>query len=634
MTWDEETFGLEYDLDIYMVVAVDFFNMGAMENKGLNVFNTKYVLANDETATDRDYHNIESVIGHEYFHNWTGNRVTCRDWFQLSLKEGLTVFRDQQFSTDMGSPVFNRIEAVKVIRTSQFAEDAGPMSHPIRPDKVIEMNNFYTVTVYDKGAEVIRMMHALLGKEGFRKGMDLYFERHDGQAVTCDDFVQAMEDAGQVDLGRFRRWYSQSGTPVVVVKDSYDAENRTYTMDIEQINAPTADQTEKQPLHIPFDVELLDSKGQSMPLLIDGKPVNSVLNVLEQHNRFVFEQIDEAPVPVLLKNFSAPVKLEYDYSDEALLHLIAHASDDFSRWDACQSFYLAKVKQYLAKSEGFTIGEGFIEVCTQLLADESVDKILSGEVIKVPSFEMIAASFEEIDIDGINNALAEITNQLSSALIEPLLACHKHNSADKYDNSQPAIAARTLKNACLKLMAGHQNEKVSAVLAEQYRQSDNMTDTLGVLDAMSEANSPDFEHFMSDFEQQWQHDPLVMDKWFTLHAKRNSESVYDTIEQLNSHSVFNINNPNRVRAIYAAFPHYNSVQFHAADGRGYRLLTDLLLKLDAINPQTAARLVAPLLAFKRFDAARQTLVREQLQRLADLDGLSRDVYEKVSQALR
>lgn len=633
MKWDEDTFGLEYDLDIYMIVAVDFFNMGAMENKGLNIFNSKYVLAKPETATDKDYHGIEAVIGHEYFHNWTGNRVTCRDWFQLSLKEGLTVFRDQQFSSDMGSEVVNRIDAVKIMRTLQFAEDAGPMAHPIRPEKVIEMNNFYTVTVYDKGAEVIRMMHTLLGKDNFRKGMDLYFERHDGTAVTCDDFVAAMEDASGVDLGQFRRWYSQAGTPVLKVNTKYDEQNQNYVLDIEQINPQTPDNKEKLPLHIPFDFELLDRDGQSIALNIDGQNVSSVLHVKGKHNRFVFSNVTVKPVPVLLRKFSAPVKVNYDYSNDELLHIIAHAGDDFSRWDAAQTLYLNLVKQYIENSQRLEDLDQVVEVYKALLADKSLDKALVAEIITIPLFETVAGNFDVIDVDGISSALESIGDQLAQALAEPLMAAYLENISDSYCASQQAVAERSLKNACLQLLGRLDGEQYANVLQSQYEKADNMTDSLAVLCAANGAKRQEFRTLMADFEQKWLKEPLVMDKWLTLQGRWPGDDVIETIEKLHEHPAFNIENPNRVRSLYNNFAQYNPTQFHHISGRGYQCLTDLLIKLNGINPQTASKLITPLLAYKRFDSARQALVKAQLERLAAMEDLSKDLYEKVHQAL-
>ena len=638
MKWDEDTFGLEYDLDIYMIVATDFFNMGAMENKGLNVFNSKYVLANNATATDTDYHQIEAVIGHEYFHNWTGNRVTCRDWFQLSLKEGLTVFRDQQFSSDMGSVVTNRIDAVKTIRTNQFAEDAGPMAHPIRPEKVIEMNNFYTVTVYNKGAEVIRMMHSLLGAQNFRKGMDLYFERHDGTAVTCDDFVKSMEDASGVSLVQFRRWYSQSGTPVLKVNTEFNADNSTFTLSVSQINGETADKSAKLPFHIPFAVELLGSEGNSIPLSIDGQAANSVLDVCEQENQFVFEGVTEAPVPVLLLNFSAPVKVDYTYEDSSLLHIIKYAASDFSRWDAAQSLFLNKINQYIADRDGFSLGDDFVQTYKSLLTNDQLDKALIAELLTVPAFENVAGNFKVVDVDGINDARSAIAKALGESLYSELMSCYKANVVDAYELTQLGVAQRALKNACLSLLAycqqGNEKEQVNSVMSAQFEQSDNMTDSLAVLSACNKACHSEFFTYMDAFEQKWTSDALVMDKWFALHACWPKSDVFLTIEELAEHTVFNIENPNRVRSLFGSFVMGNSHQFHDISGKGYRLLADLLIKLNSINPQTASRLITPLMSFKRYDATRQQLMREQLERVAALPDLSPDLFEKVTSSLK
>ncbi|MFT4929525.1 MAG: aminopeptidase N, partial [Phenylobacterium sp.] len=539
---------------------------------------------------------------------------------------------------DMGSPVVNRIEAVKVMRTNQFAEDAGPMAHPIRPEKVIEMNNFYTVTVYDKGAEVIRMMHSLLGVENFRKGMDLYFERHDGTAVTCDDFVAAMEDASGVDLGQFRRWYSQSGTPRLNVNTQYDSANQRYTLNVEQVNDATVDQSEKQALHIPFDIELLDAQGQAIPLVIDGQAVGSVLDIRQTQNQFVFEQVKEAPVPVLLQNFSAPVKVAYDYQQSGLLHIIDNASNDFCRWDAAQTLYLNKINEFISDPEGFTLGDDTIEVFKALLnlsldKTASLDKALVAQILTIPAFASIAGNFGIVPVDGIHQGLAAIKSALSSSLAEQLMACYQDNVTTVYDQSAQAIANRALKNACLKLLAHQPGEAVNAALATQFEQSDNMTDTLAVLAACQGANHPDFFTYMTTFEKQWREDMLVMDKWFGLHASWSKSDVFDTIETLYQHSAFNIENPNRVRAILGSFAALNSHQFHNISGQGYRTLTDMLIKLNTINPQIASRLLTPLLSFKQYDDTRQQLMREQLERLAALPDLSKDLFEKVAQSL-
>lgn len=469
MKWDEERFGLEYDLDIYMIVAVDFFNMGAMENKGLNIFNSKFVLANDQTATDRDYLGIEAVIGHEYFHNWTGNRVTCRDWFQLSLKEGLTVFRDQEFSSDLGSRAVNRIDNVRIIRGPQFAEDASPMSHPIRPDKVIEMNNFYTLTVYEKGSEVIRMYHTLLGEEGFQKGMKLYFERHDGTAATCEDFVSAMEDATGVDLKQFRLWYSQSGTPTLRVNSEYNAEAKTYALTVEQFTEATQDQAEKQALHIPFDIELYDSKGQTIPLIINGESVHNVLDIKQDKQTFVFENVADQPVPSLLREFSAPVKLEYDYSDAELIFLMKHATNDFARWDASQMLLAKYIRQNVTNVQTGSevqLSEDLIDAFRGVLLDENLEPAFIAQVFSLPSINEITGWYKQIDVDAVDTVLNSITVSLSAALEDELSATYHTLKQAEYTIDHAAIGKRALRNQCLQFLA--HTDKGNTLVKAQY----------------------------------------------------------------------------------------------------------------------------------------------------------------------
>ncbi|EIQ93140.1 aminopeptidase N, partial [Yersinia pestis PY-03] len=470
MKWDETRFGLEYDLDIYMIVAVDFFNMGAMENKGLNVFNSKYVLAKAETATDKDYLNIEAVIGHEYFHNWTGNRVTCRDWFQLSLKEGLTVFRDQEFSSDLGSRSVNRIENVRVMRAAQFAEDASPMAHAIRPDKVIEMNNFYTLTVYEKGSEVIRMMHTLLGEQQFQAGMRLYFERHDGSAATCDDFVQAMEDVSNVDLSLFRRWYSQSGTPLLTVHDDYDVEKQQYHLFVSQKTLPTADQPEKLPLHIPLDIELYDSKGNVIPLQHNGLPVHHVLNVTEAEQTFTFDNVAQKPIPSLLREFSAPVKLDYPYSDQQLTFLMQHARNEFSRWDAAQSLLATYIKLNVAKyqqQQPLSLPAHVADAFRAILLDEHLDPALAAQILTLPSENEMAELFTTIDPQAISTVHEAITRCLAQELSDELLAVYVANMTPVYRIEHGDIAKRALRNTCLNYLAFGDEEFANKLVSSQ-----------------------------------------------------------------------------------------------------------------------------------------------------------------------
>ncbi len=632
MKWDEDTFGLEYDLDIYMIVAVDFFNMGAMENKGLNVFNSKCVLASKETATDTDYHTIESIIGHEYFHNWTGNRVTCRDWFQLSLKEGLTVFRDQEFSADMGSKAINRISAVKVMRTHQFAEDSGPMSHPIRPEKVIEMNNFYTVTVYDKGAEVIRMMHTLLGKDKFRKGMDLYFQRHDGQAVTCDDFVKAMADASGIDLNQFKYWYSQSGTPELTVSDHFDELTKQYTLTITQMHKATADQTTKKMLHIPFSIELLDTQGKPIELWFNEKPVNKVLNLKQEKQHFVFDNMNEKPVAVLLENFSAPCKLICEYTDEQLIHIVKHASSDFSRWDAQQMLFTNIFMKAITHGSN-KLDIQVLDLLKSVLNDPLIDKELAAELLKLPSFETLSAAYNPVPIE----RLLELTDSYEHQIVQYLFDDFKKVYLAQQDNDEldaGSVAKRALKNMCLFYLAKAPNETdtVNRFLQEQ-SQSTNMTNSLAALNAVVQSSHILTESLLNSFAEKWQHDVLVMDKWFAMNAMLNRDNIIQHITKLYQHPNFDIANPNRVRALVSNFTHFNIKHFHHISGSGYILLTELLIKLDKINPQNASRMITPLLSWKRYDPTRQQLILAQLKKLNSIEGISDDLFEKVEKAL-
>ncbi|CAH9060385.1 Aminopeptidase N [Pseudoalteromonas holothuriae] len=632
MKWDESRFKLEYDLDIYMIVAVDFFNMGAMENKGLNVFNSACVLANQQTATDRDYHTIESIVGHEYFHNWTGNRVTCRDWFQLSLKEGLTVFRDQEFSSDLGSRGLNRIDAVMAMRTHQFAEDAGPMAHPIRPNKVIEMNNFYTVTVYNKGAEVIRMMHTLLGEENFQKGMQLYFERHDGQAVTCDDFVAAMQDASQTNLSQFKLWYEQVGTPTLTVATEFDDISATYTCTFTQKNAQN--DPVQSPLHIPFAIELLDKNGHALALKVNGKTTSKIIDVTHPEQSITFEQIPEQPVAVLLEDFSAPVIVNYDYKLSELVHIIAHASSDYARWEATQQAFklevLEGVKQYNAHGT-ISLSCELVDTFNALLCKRQGDLALLAELIRVPSFDTLSSEFECIPVDALNTCIVQFELDIATRLANPLKQTYE-SCEEKGEMSHKAVSARALKNVCLYYLAMVCDEKILSWIQSQL-DCDNMTLKLGALKAVFNAQLPCSEPSMAVFDSQWRHDLLVMDKWFALQATQKSDQAIANIKNLYEHPCFDKSNPNRVRALVGSFARGNAVQFHRLDGQGYRLLGDLLVELNAINPQNASRMLTPFMSWKRYDKARQKLMKEQLERLSKLTDLSGDLYEKVDKAL-
>ena len=635
MKWDEERFDLEYDLDIYMIVAVDFFNMGAMENKGLNIFNDKYVLANPQTATDDDYLAIESVIAHEYFHNWTGNRVTCRDWFQLSLKEGLTVFRDQEFSSDTGSRPVNRINNVKFLRTVQFAEEAGPMAHPIRPEKVIDMNNFYTGTVYEKGAEVIRMLHTLLGEEGFQKGMKLYIAENDGKAATCEDFVSAMERANDLDLTQFRRWYSQSGTPELTISDRYDEKNHVYQLQVSQLTPPTADQMEKVNLHIPLKIALYDEKGAAQTLYDADGVVDNVLNITQKDQTFEFHNIYTKPVPALLCDFSAPVKLDYDYSTSQLITLLKFAENGFIRWDATQMLLAAELRRNVIsyqQGQPLDLSAETAAVLYQVLDNYQKDIELTSLILTLPKATEFAELFKTIDPDAISAVREFMAQTIADNLKELLLKTYNQIRLDEYQINRQDIALRKLRNVCLSYLA--YSNIGNNLVNKHYTYSNNMTDTLAALTSATQAKLACRDSLLADFEQKWQHDGLVMDKWFALQATRPEENVLQNVMQLIDHPSFNFNNPNRVRSLIGAFAGQNLKAFHAIDGSGYRFLTDILIKLNKSNPQVASRLIEPLIRFARYDAQRQTLMKRALERISETEDLSRDLFEKIEKALQ
>ena len=635
MRWDETEFGLEYDLDIYMIVAVDFFNMGAMENKGLNVFNSKFVLANAETATDEDYFNIESVIAHEYFHNWTGNRVTCRDWFQLSLKEGLTVFRDQQFSADMSSPIVNRIKNVKVIREHQFAEDASAMSHPIRPDEVIEMNNFYTVTVYDKGAEVIRMLFTLLGKQGFLKGCELYFQRFDGQAVTCDDFVQAMEDANHKDMHQFKRWYSQSGTPRLLVTDSFDTTTSTYRINFEQQHSATFDQKDKQNLLIPIQFSLLDHDLKPLPLDNKGS-TQATLELSKAQQSLEFKGLSAKPIPSLLHNFSAPIKLDFSYSEQHLADIMLGSPDDFARWDASQRLFSDCIHNLAecSKQQQQKIIDSNLAKFQPILSSEKMSLALKAEILSIPSFETLFQQVDSVDIDHLYSARKQVMKGLAQRFQIEWESLYLSFEQPSYAYQAEQVEQRKIKNLALKYLALSDHANIETLLNNQFNLADNMTDSLGVLSAAQVGNLETFENLMSKFEQKWHNDPLVLDKWFALHANTERPDILSRINMLMGHSQFTINNPNRVRALVATFSFYNVSGFHNLDGSGYKFVADYLIQLNKVNPQVAARIITPLIQWQKVDPSRQQLMKHQLVRIGDTPELSKDLYEKITKSLR
>ncbi len=638
MQWDEQTFGREYDLDIYNIVAVDDFNMGAMENKGLNVFNSKYVLAKQDTATDTDFMGIEGVIGHEYFHNWSGNRVTCRDWFQLTLKEGLTVFRDQQFTADMNSAAPKRIDDVNILRTVQFAEDAGPMAHPIQPASYQEINNFYTVTVYNKGAEVIRMIHTLLGVDKFRQGMDLYFERFDGQAVTTEEFVNTMEDASQVDLSQFRRWYTQAGTPEVTVKENYDANEKIYRLELSQSTPNTPGQEEKLPFHIPVKISLLAKNTEAVPLRLDSayEQTANLLNFTQNEQQFEFNNIREKPVISILRGYSAPVKLNFERDDEELAFCMAHETDDFNRWEAGQRLstrLILTLVDSINTGGELLLPDYYVNACEKIVNDKRLDKALIARALTLPSLMYVGEMMPVIDVDAIHQAREFIYTQLAQKLESALLAVYKENSQDEYNLSPESMGERFLRNQALSYLMylGGQGELLAK---QQYQSADNMTDQMAAFKSLLHHEAVSSDDTTTAFYQQWKHDNLVMDKWFTVQATVPHASVKARVKQLFEHKDFDIKNPNRVRSLLGAFCSANPTCFHDASGFGYELLEEYIEKIDAMNPQIASRLCVPLTRWKRYNETRQQLMRSALQRLISLPNLSNDVSELVEKSLK
>ena len=644
MAWDEETFGLEYDLDIYMIVAVDFFNMGAMENKGLNVFNSKYVLADSQCATDTDYFNIEAVIAHEYFHNWTGNRVTCRDWFQLSLKEGLTVFRDQQFSAQMHSSAVTRIQNVRVLRSQQFAEDAGPMAHPIRPEKVVEMNNFYTLTVYEKGSEVIRMLHTLIGVANFRKGMDLYFARFDGMAVTCDDFINAMSDASGKDLSQFKLWYSQSGTPVIKVAESYDPQTKVYSLTLAQQSPVTKSQPEPQALHIPIKIELISENN-------DNSTQSELLELTQTEQSWQFSGFNSKPTLAMLSDFSAPVKLVFQQDDASLLTIIKQANNSFCRWDAGQKLLMSYIQQ-LTFDPDYVIPNELITAINELLTGEG-DRAFIAEQLLLPSFDEVASLMIDVDPMALTSAITALSLFIAQSSQQELLtsyqACQQlepqQQSADDLANKSPnkssynRVANRALKNVCLSFLS--LLPEYQYLVTQQYQQAtdnddilqENMTDSLAALTCSAKHNLTDLHKQLQHFEHKWQQTTLVMDKWFALNAGVVSKDIFVQLDNLLTHAQFSLKNPNRARSLIGAFAMNNPKYFHCPTGRGYQFLAEQIATLNEINPQVASRLITPLIQFKSFAPNHQKLMRAELVKLQSLPKLSNDLKEKLDAAL-
>ncbi len=640
MAWDEQRFGLEYDLDIYMIVAVGDFNMGAMENKGLNVFNSKYVLARPESATDGDFDNIQNVIGHEYFHNWTGNRITCRDWFQLSLKEGLTVFRDQEFSADMGSRPLRRIQDVRGLRASQFPEDAGPMAHPVRPDSYVEINNFYTATVYEKGAEVVRMYQTLLGVDGFRKGMDLYIKRHDGQAVTTEDFRAAMADANGVDLEQFGLWYSQAGTPVVEVEGEYDAAAAAYTLRVRQHCPATPGQDRKQPFHIPLAIGLVGPDGEDLPLQLEGEAQaidgTRVLQITSAEQRFRFVNVQHEPRPSLLRSFSAPVKLRYRHSDQNLAFLMAHDTDLFNRWEAGQQLACRVALDNIESwpEPATAVPKVFVDAFERLLTPPVEDKALLAESLLLPSERYLGEQLEIVDPQAIHHTREWMRSGLAGALRAQWLACYRDNvDREGYRFDPQAVGRRSLKNACLGYLMQLGDDEAIEICLRQFEEADNMTDSMAALRALLDIERPERAAALERFYERWQHEPLVVDKWFALQAVSKLPDTLDRVRALLDHPAFTLRNPNRVRALLGTFCSANLARFHAAGGEGYEFLAEQILRLDSLNPQVAARLLGALSRWRKYEPARGEKMRAALDGVSRHPGLSKDCYEIAHKSL-
>jgi aminopeptidase N len=644
MKWDEDVFGLELDLDQYMIAAVGDFNSGAMENKGLNIFNTKYVLARPDTATDIDYQNIDRVIAHEYFHNWTGDRVTCRDWFQLSLKEGLTVFRDQEYGADMYSRPVQRIQEVRSLRAMQFPEDAGPMAHPIRPASYMEIRNFYTMTVYEKGAEVVRMQHTLLGAENFRKGMDLYFERHDGQAVTTDDFVQAMHDASGVDLTQFRRWYEQAGTPVLDVNTAYDEKAQTYTVKVKQSCPATPGQDEKLPFHIPFAIGLVDAEGNDIPLQLQGESAagegTRVLSLLKPAETFVFTGIAAKPVPSILRGFSAPVIVKYPYTEAELAHLMAHDSDAFNRWEAGQRLATNLILGGVTaakKGKIFDIPASFLSAFGRVLADAAKDPAFAAEALGLPSETTLAEDMDTVDPDALHAVRNSLRRAIATALKKELLACQKTMAtalanAGPYSPDAASAGKRALRNLCLSYLMELDDAAIRATCFMQFEAADNMTDAMAALTTLANTECPERQKALDAFYAKWKDEPLVVDKWLAVQSTSRLPGTLANVTSLLAHPAFDLKNPNKIYALIRAFGG-NHVRFHAADGGGYNFLADRIIEINALNPQVASRVARCFDRWKKFDKDRQAHAKAALERIRDSVGLSRDVAEIVTKAL-
>ncbi len=631
MRWDEEVYQLEYDLDLFMVVAVGDFNMGAMENKGLNIFNSKYVLASQETATDTDFEGILSVVGHEYFHNWTGNRVTLRDWFQLSLKEGWTVFRDQEFSASHGSAAVKRIQDVGTLRENQFPEDAGPMSHPVRPEQYIEINNFYTATVYRKGAEVIRMLHTLLGHEGFMTGSSLFCQRFEGKAVTVEDFLAVMEEANHTSLRQFKLWYIQAGTPEIKATTSYSAQSKTLSLKLQQTSGGT--QADHEPFLMPVRLSLIARDGTSVNFEWNGHHAKEhILSFSQKDQEFLFQNIECEVVPSLFRNFYAPIKLKQDLKPDDLLTLMTYDTDPFNRYEAIQTAAKNWVKDRIASTAGGS--PQIFEAITALLKNKELDPHFVALCLQLPSVDYLLQALPNNDVDKVFLARESLSKELATQAFPALLEVYNSQQESGHFQMTPrAIGKRALRNACLAIL-GHKDPQLASQLStKQYAESQNMTDTIAALSVLANLEVNARQEAFSDFYSKWKHDPLVIDKWFALQSSAHHPDVLNHVKKLLEHSDFDILNPNRVFSIFRHFTQAYPYGFHHSSGEGYRVVADYILLIDQKNPQVAARLARFLSRWKNFDESRQSLMKAQLQRIIQVDGLSRDVFEVSSKSL-
>jgi len=641
MRWDEGKYGLELDLDQYMIVAVSDFNMGAMENKGLNIFNTKYVLARSDTATDHDFMMLDRVIAHEYFHNWTGNRVTCRDWFQLSLKEGLTVFRDQEYGGDRYSEAVQRIQEVRSLRATQFPEDAGPMAHPVRPERYMEISNFYTATVYNKGAEVVRMIHTLLGQKRFRQGMDLYFERHDGEAVRTEEFVSAMQDASGVDLHQFQRWYGQAGTPVVSVRGEYDAGRKNYILDFKQHCPATPEQEEKQPFHIPIKLGLIDPSGQGLSLRLKDEPqsfgTSHVFSFTEPEMTLTFTGIEKPPVPSLLRDFSAPVRLQFDYDTEALAHLMVYDGDPFNRWEAGQRLALNVLLEGISshrQGRDIIFPDVFVEACARVLADGGDDPAFAAEALVLPSAVYIAEQLDEVDPEAIFVVRTGLRRHLATCLKTELENGYRQFVvAGDYNPDPESAGRRSLRNLCLSYLMELETHEIRSWAFDQVNNANNMTDAIAALGALANNDCKERRDALLGFYGTWQKEPLVLDKWFAVQAGSRLPDTLNDVRHLMDHPAFDASNPNRFRSLVGVFCHGNHVRFHAVDGAGYEFAAEQVVALDSANPHLAARLARAFDRWRSFDTTRQEHACRALEHIRNTPKLSKDTLEVVIRLL-